>query len=116
MDAAIEQFEMFPALASKVKAKSVFRQWLDAWAIHGPLMAPATAAVAMAVSRQRVHQLIETNRIATVVVAGQRMVPAAALELFLVESPRPGGRPKISEKFATSFRNGRGSRREQSVK
>ncbi len=93
MDFTAEQFEMFPVLCGQTKPKSKFRQWLDATDKHGPLLTPVLAAAAAALSRQRIHTLINEGRLATVEVGEHRMVPVAALELFLAED-RPNGAPR----------------------
>lgn len=87
-----EQSTLFPLLESRSKSKTVFREWLEAVDKHGPLMTPTMAAVALALSRQRVHMLINENRIATVQVGDDRLVPLAALERFMSKE-RPNGRP-----------------------
>jgi hypothetical protein len=101
MESTADQSELFPVLSSTVKAKSWFVQWIEATEKHGPLMTPAMCATTAALSRQRIHQLLEAGRIAFVNVAGHRMIPVASLDLFLSES-RPSGRPLrpgFSEKF-----------------
>ncbi len=71
-----------------------FREWLEATKQHGPLMTRTIAAAALAVSRQRVHQLISKGQLATVQVGEYRYVPLAALETFRAMR-RSGGRPRV---------------------
>ncbi len=71
-----------------------FRDWLEATKQHGPLMTRDVAAAALAVSRQRVHQLISKGQLASVPVGEYRYVPLAALEAFRARR-RSGGRPRI---------------------
>jgi hypothetical protein len=99
-------------LSSTAKPKSWFVQWIEATEKHGPLMSLPMVATTAAVSRQRINTLLNEGRIAWVDVAGNRMVPVAALDLFLSET-RPIGkplRPGFSEKF-TAIMNERRSER-----
>jgi excisionase family DNA binding protein len=92
MDIAAEQWELFPLLANEAPPKSKFRQWMDAWATHGPLLTPTLAASALNISRQRVHQLVEKGRIESLEVAGERLIPSTAIEKFLAAERGPGFR------------------------
>ncbi len=74
------------------EAEGKFREWLEAIDQHGPLTTRDIAAAALAVSRQRVHQLISTGQLETVRVGDRRYVPLAALQTFRARR-RPGGRP-----------------------
>jgi len=99
METDIEQVELFPFLGSVQKAeRSPFRQWLEATKNHGPLMTSFLAASALGVSRQRVHQFVQEGRLATVDVTGQRMIPAASLDLFMSEERGRGVQPKNKKK------------------
>ncbi len=69
-----------PAPGLEVEGK--FREWLQAIDQHGPLMTRDMAAAALAVSRQRVHQLITKGQLVTVRVGDHRYVPLAALQTF----------------------------------
>ncbi len=71
-----------------------FREWLEATKQHGPLMTRTVAAAALAVSRQRVHQLISKGQLAIVRIGDEGYVPLAALEAFRARR-RSGGRPRI---------------------
>lgn len=93
MDVAINQAELFPNFYPRVKARSRVRQFIDATFQHGPLLTPSLAAEALGISRQRLHVLINADRIATIDVAGERFVPASAVDLFKAEPARHGGRP-----------------------
>ncbi len=79
-----------------LEAEGKFREWLQAIDQHGPLMTRDMAAAALAVSRQRVHQLITKGQLVTVRVGDYRYVPLAALEDFRANR-RPGGRPSASQ-------------------
>jgi hypothetical protein len=107
MDVSIEQSEMFPHLASSTTSRRPFREWFATFLEHGPLMTPKLAAAAMALSRQRVHTLINEGRIATVMVDGERFIPAAAVELFMSEERGSGVRvrPSVREKFTAAMRD-----------
>jgi hypothetical protein len=103
MDLSIEQAEMFPYLASVTKPKSFIRQWIDSTMVHGPLLTPAQAAAHLVVTRARVNQLLNEDRIAAVDVAGKRYVAVSALENFQTEPLNRGGRPKLLERFKVAF-------------
>lgn len=95
MEAAAEQWELFPLLAQEVPAKSKFRLWMDAQATHGPLVTLTVAASGLNLSRQRVHQLVNEGRIETVDICGERFIPSAAIEKFLTEERHTGVRRNI---------------------
>ncbi len=78
-----------------LEAEGKFRDWLQAIDQHGPLMTRDMAAAALAVSRQRVHQLISKGQLETVRVGDYRYVPLAALQTFRAKR-RSGGRPPNS--------------------
>lgn len=99
MEANVDQLDLFPWLASGAKTeRSAMRQYLELTAEHGPLVTAALAAETLGVSRQRVHQLVNEDRIATVRVAGHRMIPAASLNLFMSEERGRSIQPKNQRK------------------
>ncbi|SRR6266436_7301178 len=109
METTAEQSELFPLLASSTTSRRPFREWFETFMEHGPLMTPKLAAAAMALSRQRIHTLINEGRIATVMVDGERFIPAAAVELFMSEERGSGMRvrPSFREKFTAAMRDKR---------
>jgi len=99
MELTAEQAELFPIFASKVNSvPSRVRQWLMATEKHGPLMTQSLAASALGVTRSRIHQLVNEDRIAVVEVAGERFIPATAVELFMSEKRGVGIQPKNQRK------------------
>jgi len=90
MDFVLDQPDFFPHIASKIGKRSALREMIEVFREHGACATPAMVAAAIGVSRQRVHQLVNAGRIATVDVAGHPMIPLAALELFLTEERRNG--------------------------
>ncbi len=82
-----------------------FREWLDAIEKHGPLMTRDMAGAALAVSRQRVHQLISKGQLRTIRVGNYRYVPLAALEAFRANR-KFNGRPPAPESSAARRRTG----------
>jgi len=99
METAIEQFELFPFLASAAKSeRSPIRQFLELTREHGPLLTPVLAARTLKVSRQRVHQFMNEGRLPVVQVDGHPMIPAAGLDLFMSEKRGSGIQPKNERK------------------
>jgi hypothetical protein len=94
VDLLVNQSELFPGLAAVAPKRSKFRQFMDAFEKHGPLLTQVMASNVMGVSRSRVHQLVHNGKLASVDVAGDLMVPVAAVELWLAEDVDVGGRPK----------------------
>lgn len=90
----IELFNDFPVIARHALKRSPVRQLLDATEKHGTLLPQSVVVTALGVSKQRVSQLVATGQLASVEAAGKKWVPAAALELFLVEE-RKNGRPAL---------------------
>jgi hypothetical protein len=92
---AVDQSELFPGfpvIESRSGKRSPVREIVDATERHGVLLPPWAVVETLGLSRQRVHELVQAGRIATVEVAGKTFVPAVALELFLSEA-RKVGRP-----------------------
>lgn len=89
---AVLQDELFPAIASESQRKSKLREFMEVIDLHGPLIERAHIPVVLDVSRQRVHQLVEEGRIATVKVQGRVFIPMASLDAYLSEE-RKNGRP-----------------------
>jgi hypothetical protein len=87
-----ELFPDFPVIDGHAGKRSPVRQIVDATERHGVLLPPWAVIETLGMSKQRVHQLVQAGRIATVEVAGKTFVPAVALELFLSEV-RKVGRP-----------------------
>jgi hypothetical protein len=92
MDATVDQLDLieFPHIEGKTKKRSTLRQMLDAIERHGPLLPQSMMAGALDLSKQRVSQLIEEGKLASVEVAGKHFIPAAALELYLTEEKKAG--------------------------
>ncbi len=105
MEASAEQAEFFgfPVIAEQAKPKSALRQYIDATEKHGPLVAPAMIAAAIGVSRQRVWQFINEGRLPSIVICGDRWIPATSLEMFWTEERRVG-RPCKQPKFSKLVR------------
>ena len=94
-----DQSRVFSLLPSRSKSNKIFREWLAAVEKHGPLMTPSMAAAALALSRQRVHMFINENRIATVRVGDERLVPLAALDRFMSQERRNGRPSRVRRKL-----------------
>ncbi len=94
MEMMADQAELFPVLGAipQTRKRSPLREMLDAMERHGPLFPRAFLPMALDLSRQRVADLVNDGRIATIQVAGREMVPVAALEAFL-SLERKTGRP-----------------------
>lgn len=93
MELAANQAELFPVFASApAKTRSRVRQYIDATLEHGPLLTPAYVAEALGLTKQRVHVLLNENRIPVLSIAGERFVPCAALDLFMTEKREVGKR------------------------
>jgi hypothetical protein len=92
MDGMTEQGELFAVLEQKAKRKSLLHEWLEAHQRHGVLMPPVWVGHVLAVSRQRVDELIQKRQLASIVVRGRRFVPVAAIDAYLAEE-RKNGRP-----------------------
>lgn len=84
-------FENFPVICEKAK-RGVLGQYLQLTREHGALVPLPMVAVAMGLSKQRVHILVNEDRIASVSIGDRRFVPAVALELFLTEERKVGAR------------------------
>ena len=85
-----DQGELFPTLEQKVRKRSFLRQFLDATEIHGLLVPHSMIADALGVSRQRVHQLVDSGRLAEISIEGRHYVPIASFDLFLTEERKSG--------------------------
>ncbi len=77
-----------------------FNDWFEAVRKYGALMTRDMVAAALGVSRQRVHQLIYSGKIAAIRVGDHDYVPLAALEIYRStrvtvprRTPRQGGDP-----------------------
>jgi hypothetical protein len=92
MEGIIDQPELFPVVRREVPKRSFLVEMLDAVEEHGPLFTQAMVARALSLSTARIAQLVESEQLTSVKVAGRRMIPAAALNLFLTEN-RKVGRP-----------------------
>jgi hypothetical protein len=94
MELTADQAELFPNLEIKAASKSLLRQSMDAVAEHGPLLPVSFLPGILGVSKQRVHELTSAGRIATVRLNDHLFAPMAALELFMSEDRKAGGRPR----------------------
>src|ERR1035437_2496248 len=90
MELTTDQGELFAVIAEKVKPRSFLRQYIDATNQHGALAPISMIAAAIGCSRQRVHVLVNDDKLASVAVAGRKYVPASSLELFLTEERKTG--------------------------
>lgn len=79
-------------IEAEARPRSVLHEWKEAIAKHGPLMPRASVPFCVELSNERVRQLIDKGRIATVWVHNREYVPFEALDLFLSEE-RKSGRP-----------------------
>ncbi len=100
MELTADQAELFPVLDTRAKAKpkSLLRQSMDAFTEHGALLPQSFLASILGISKQRVSQLIQAGKLATVELDGHTFVPMAALEIYLSQDRDEGGRP---HKFGT---------------
>jgi hypothetical protein len=108
MDTTVEQLEMldFPVIEQKAKKRSWLRRYIEATQKHGPLATQGQIAAALGVSRQRINELVNDDRIATVDVGDRTFIPCSAYELFLTEERRVGrplNDPKLSQILKASF-------------
>ena len=90
MDAVVEQGTLFPFASTERRSK--FREMMEAFDRHGYMLPRAHIPVVLDVSRQRVKELIDEGRIATVWVQDREFVPLASLEIYLADE-RKAGRP-----------------------
>jgi hypothetical protein len=98
---AVIQNELFPVIEASPKSK--LRQFMEAIDRHGPMIPRAHIPIVLDISKQRVHQLIEEGRIATVEVQGREFIPLVALEVYLADE-RKNGRPVSELSIAQSYR------------
>jgi hypothetical protein len=94
--AVIEQGTLFPLVEEVAGERSWLRDFIDAVEQHGPLVFRAHVSLVLDVSRQRVHELIEKNQLATVKIRGREYVPVASLEAYFAEEHK-NGRPRNIE-------------------
>jgi hypothetical protein len=105
---ATAQLEMFPLTEQRVRRKGFLREVLEAFDQHKVLMPPAWVAHALALSHQRVSQLIDQGRLATVEVRGRKLVPIASIEAWIADerkNGRPFKEPSLKEAYSEGFRN-----------
>jgi hypothetical protein len=114
---AVIQNELFPVIEAEARKKSALRVFMDVIDRHGPLIERAHIPVVLDLSRQRVHQLVEAGRIATIEVQGREFIPMASLEAYLADE-RKNGRPvrerTMSENFRQVISNYRKNRKKNS--
>jgi hypothetical protein len=110
MEVTIDQAELFPNVELYAKKRPVLRQFMDAVEREGPLLPRAMVPYVLDVSRQRIQQLIDEDRIATVMVGEREFVPVAALNAFMADE-RKGGRPVKELTLRESFRRNLPSRK-----
>jgi hypothetical protein len=103
MEVTIDQAELFPNVELYAKKRPVLRQFMDAVEREGPLLPRSMVPYVLDVSRQRVQQLIDEDRIATVMVGEKEFVPVAALNTFMADQ-RKVGRPVKELTLRESFR------------
>ncbi len=107
MELTIEQAEMFPSIAASTPRKrSPLREMVDAISVHGPLLPQAFMHIALDVSRQRIDQLIQDGKLATIELSGKKFVPLAALDVYLSgerKVGRPFKDPSLSRMAARAF-------------
>lgn len=105
---ATAQMEMFPLIEQRVRRRGFLRELLDAYDQHKVLMPPVWVAHALALSHQRVSQLIDEGRLATVEFRGRKLVPIASIEAWLADerkNGRPFKEPSLREAYSEGFRN-----------
>jgi len=105
MEGVLDQGELFPVLQAKTKERSLLRRYVDATLQHGPLATPAMCAAAIGISRQRIHQLIEQDRIAVVELDGNRYIPTPEFERFLCEERKSGVHLAVPDTFLGFIRD-----------
>ena len=85
----------------------VMRQYEEATKEHGPIVPMATVAEQLGVSTQRVQNLVNEGRIASVGIAGRRWVIGKSALEYLAAGPRKPGRPKKLTVLGNSYRLGK---------
>lgn len=105
MEFAISQAELFPVVATATRRRSRFAEMLEAIEKHGPLLSQAVVATGLDLSRERIRQLTSAGRLPTVDVHGHKLIPLAALDLFLTEE-RKNGRPVKELTLGEAVRKG----------
>jgi hypothetical protein len=103
MEAVAEQGVLFPVIEQRARRRSALRDYMDALDLHGPLLPRSMVPLVLDVSRQRVAELVDADRIASIVVHGKEFVPIAALEIFLADE-RKSGRPVKELSLSESYR------------
>lgn len=93
MEAVVEQGTLFPLVEQAAQKRGFLRDFVDAVEKHGPVVFRGHVALILDVSRQRVQQLVDEGRIATVEIRGREYVPIASLEAYFADQ-RTGGRPR----------------------
>jgi hypothetical protein len=88
--AAQPEFFDFPVIAQKAKRPGILSQYLEAQREHGMIVPLSMATVALGLSRQRVHVLVDQGRLASLMIADKCYIPLIALELFLTEERKSG--------------------------
>ncbi len=97
METALNQAELFPTIEQKIQKRSFVLEFIEAVLEHGPLVPREMIAEGIGVSRQRVHQLLQSGRMVQMVIGGRHFVTATSLDLFLTEERNCGSRLKIPE-------------------
>lgn len=72
---------------------------------EGGLLAPATCAVLLDISRQRMHQLMEGDRFTKFEFLGSRLISVRELNAF-ARTERPTGRPSLGKMLKNAFEAG----------
>jgi hypothetical protein len=91
METALNQVEFgFPTIEEKIRERSFVLEFIDAVREHGPLIPREMIAEGIGVSRQRVHQLLQSRRMVELVIGGRHFVTAVSLDLFLTEERKIG--------------------------
>ena len=103
MDVAIDQPELFPFAERQAKKPGPFRQLMAAIREHGTLVPQQMIAGTLKLSKQRVSQLIQAGRLASLEIGGRHWIPLAALELYLSEEKK-AGRPVMVPDTYREFR------------
>jgi hypothetical protein len=107
MEMTANQVELFdfPIVERQGKKRSALRQMLDAIDKHGPLCPQSFVHGFLGLSKSRISQFIQEERLAVVEIAGKNFVPFASLDLFLTEE-RKNGRPiEIPNTFSEFRKN-----------
>lgn len=103
-EAAISEFPFVEALPKREKSKmgklwEQFEQTRAAMQVHGLLVPQPYVAELLGVSRQRVHQLVNEGRLASVLVGNQRMVTEQSMLAWAAATHTSSDRPSLASQI-----------------